>query len=267
MLFDYHVHSTCSGDGRVSIEDMCARAVEIGIGEIAFTEHVDNNPADLCYGTFDYSFYIAQIESARRKFDSLRILTGIEFGEPHMYPEQIQAIREWDLDVVLAVVHWVGDVIVAVDEFGDSDVGEMYDLYLDEVLKTAQVGGFDVLGHFDLVKRFGVKYAGPFRFESFKERIAAILEAMIERGIALEVNTSGLRQPCRETFPGLRTLKLYRELGGGLVTIGSDAHRIEQLGFGLEEGVSLIRAAGFDRIAVYRSRTPDLVALDALCRT
>ena len=249
------------------MEDMCARAVEIGIGEIAFTEHFDNNPADLCFGKFDYDSYISQIEAARARFDSLRILTGIEFGEPHMYPEQIQAVREWKLDVVLAVVHWVGDKIIAVDEFGDSDVESMYDRYFDEVLKTARVGGFDVLAHFDLMKRFGVKYAGPFRFESFRDRIAAILEAMIERGIALEMNTSGLRQPCRETFPGPGTLKLYRELGGELITIGSDAHRIEQLGFGLDEGMSLIRAAGFDRIAVYRSRTPELVALDAFCTT
>ena len=244
-LLDHHVHSTCSGDGKASIEDMCARAVELGISEIAFTEHVANNPADICYGTFDLDSYRLQIDAARSKFD-LTILTGIEFCEPHVYPDELQIARTWGLDIILGSVHWIGDAMISVDSFAGLDVIETYHRYFDEVLKTVQTGGFEILAHFDLVKRFGARYVGPFRLDPFKTQVRAILEVMIERGIAMELNTSGLRQPCAEMFPGREILELYRSLGGRLVTIGSDAHRTEQLGYGLEEGLSLLELVGLE---------------------
>lgn len=265
-MLDYHVHSTCSGDGKASVEQMCARAVELGICEIAFTEHVDNNPEDICYDKFDLDSFCRQTDLAQAKFgEALRIVKGAEFGEPHLYRRQLEELCDsGGLDFIMGAVHWVGDTIVAVDAFADSDVERLYYSYFDEVLKAVECGGFDVLAHFDLVKRFGVKYAGPFRLEPFREQIASILTVMIERGIALEVNTSGLRQPCAEPFPSLEILKLYRELGGELITVGSDAHRIEQLGFGLRQGLSLIRAAGFDAVALYHERKPRLIGADTL---
>jgi len=265
-LLDYHVHSTYSGDGKASVEQMCERAVELHITEIAFTEHLDHNPVDVSYGNFDVDSFCAQIDGARARFDGrLRILKGVEFGEPHLYQRQLEELRADNLfDFIMGAVHWVGDTIVAIDAFSRLDVGELYRLYFDEVLKAVESGGFDVLAHFDLVKRYGVKYAGPFRLEPFREQIASILAAMIEREIALEVNTSGLRQPCREPFPSFEILELYRQLGGDLITIGSDAHRIEQMGFGLHEGVEMIRAAGYNSVAVYHGGQPQLVAIDSL---
>ena len=240
-MLDYHVHSTCSGDGKASIDEMCARAVELGIREIAFTEHVVYNPADVCFGRFDLDRYRSEIDAARRKFD-LTILTGIEFCDPHVYPSELAIARTWGLDIIMGSVHWVGDAMISVDSFAGLDVMETYHRYFDEVLKAVQTGGFDVLAHFDLVKRFGARHVGPFRLQPFKGQVTAILEVMIERKIALELNTSGLRQPCGEMFPGRETLELYRKLGGRLVTIGSDSHRVEQLGYGLKEGLSLLRS-------------------------
>jgi histidinol-phosphatase (PHP family) len=262
MLLDYHVHTTCSGDGHVPMEGMCARAVELGISEIAFTEHFDNNPLDMCCGTFHLDVYRSQIDDARRAFDGrLRVYTGIEFGEPYMYPDMIEEVNTWGLDVILGSMHWIGDTIVAVDEFADSDIDAVYRGYFAEVLKMVEFGGFDAMAHFDLVKRFGVKYAGPFHFARYRDRIAAILEVMVRQGIALEVNTSGLRQPCKETFPSLETLRLYRDLGGEMVSIGSDSHWLEQLGFGLREGMDLIRQAGFQAITVFEQRQPRFVSI------
>ena len=246
-MLDYHVHSTCSGDGKATIDEMCSRAVELGIREIAFTEHVVYNPADICYRTFDLDLYRSRIEAARDKFGGLRILTGTEFCDPHVYPVQLGEAQSWGLDMILGSVHWVGDAMISVDSFTGLDVMETYHQYFDEVLKAVQTGGFDVLAHFDLVKRFGVRHL-PFSVEPLRKQIKAILEVMIGRGIALELNTSGLRQPCAETFPGRETLELYRSLGGELVTIGSDSHRTEQLGFGLKEGMALLQSVGLGRI-------------------
>ena len=242
---DYHVHSTCSGDGKATIDQMCARAVELGIREIAFTEHLVYNPADICYGTFNLDSYRSQIHAARGKFGGLTILTGLEFCDPHVYPDQLTEARSWGLDIILGSVHWVGDAMISVDSFAGLDVMKTYHQYFDEVLKAVETGGFDILAHFDLVKRFGARYVGPFELEPFRKQVRAILHVMIEKGIAMEVNTSGLRQPCAEMFPGREILELYRDLGGRLVTIGSDSHRTEQLGFGLKEGLALLRSLGF----------------------
>ncbi len=265
MLLDYHVHSTCSGDCPIPMGDMCARAVEIGITEICFTEHFDNHPLDMCFGMFSLERFRAELRTVRDDFcDRLTIRSGIEFGEPHLFTDKLAYANGWDLDVLLGSVHWVDDTIVALDQFADADMDLIYRAYFDELLKTVTHGGFDVMAHFDLVKRFGVKYAGPFDFPRYRDRIAAILEVMVRQGIALEVNTSGLRQPCKETFPGLETLKLYRDLGGELVTIGSDSHRIVQLGFGLSEGMDLIRQAGFPGITTYQKRQPLLITFDEI---
>ena len=249
-MLDYHVHSTCSGDGKATIDEMCARAVELGITEIAFTEHIVYNPADICYGTFDLDLYGSQIDAARRKFSGLRILTGIEFCDPHVYPGELEECRGWGMDLILGSVHWVGDAMISIDSFAGLDVMETYHRYFDELLKAVETGGFDILAHFDLVKRFGARYVGPFSLDPFKEQVGAILEVMIDRKIALELNTSGIRQPCAEMFPGREILELYRDLGGKLVAIGSDSHRTEQLGCGMEEGLSLLQSLGFSPLTI-----------------
>jgi len=257
-LIDYHVHSTHSGDGHVSIEEMCRVAVERGLAEIAFTDHVDNKPEDGSYGLFRAGAFCREVDECRTQFgDRLRILKGAELAEPHLYmPEIEDIIGEEQFDLLAGAIHWVGDDIVSVDRFGHLDVTALYNRYFDEVLRAVECADFDVLAHFDLVKRFGVKYLGPFTIEPYREQIEAILRTMIERRIALEVNTSGYRQPCGEPFPALETLRLYREFGGELITIGSDAHLGEHLGFGLEQGMDLIREAGFDSITLFRDRKP-----------
>jgi len=257
-LHDYHVHSTYSGDGKASIGAMCARAVELGIAEIAFTEHVDNNPLDQCFGRFDPDVFSREIDEAREQFgDGLHILKGVEVGEPHLYPNEVEELlTKHTFDLVIGAVHWVGDTIISVDAFSHLDVDALYHRYFDEVLRMAEQSDFDVLVHLDLVKRFGVKYLGPFQVAPFRDQVQAILRAIIRRGMALEVNTSGLRQPCEEPFPGREILALYRELGGHLITIGSDAHRSEDVGSGLAEAAELVWAAGFDSITTYRGRVP-----------
>lgn len=255
-MLDYHIHSTHSLDATASVAGMCARAIELGLAEIAFAEHVDNNPLDDCFGRFDPRAFSGEIEQAGRRFgDRLRILKGVELGEPHLYPREIgELLSRSAFEVVIGAVHWIGDTIISIDAFSHLDVEALYHRYFDEVLKTAEQSDIDVLAHIDLVKRFGVKYLGPFHVEPFRGQIEAVLRTIIRRGIALEVNTSGLRQPCREPFPGPEILALYRELGGHLVTMGSDAHTPEHLGSGLAEALEMIRAAGFESVTSYRAR-------------
>lgn len=241
---------------------MCRLAVERGIAEIAFSDHLDNNPDDDCYGLFDAARFCREVDECRERFgDRLTILKGAELGEPHLYPREIERIVGGErFDFLTGGIHWVGDAVVSVEsptgQTSRASQTALYRDYFDEVLRAVECANFHVLAHLDLVKRFGVKYAGPFSVEPYREQIEAILRTMIERGIALEVNTSGCRQPCGEPFPGIETLRLYREFGGELITVGSDAHLAEHLGFGLEAGLRMIREAGFDSITTYREGTP-----------
>lgn len=262
-LTDYHVHSSYSGDAEIPMEEMCRLAIERGIREIAFSDHLDNNPQDECYGLFRAADICREVDRCRDLFgDRLRILKGAEAGEPHLYVPQIaEILGDEPFDFITGGIHWVGDAVISVDIFSHLDVSALYHAYFGEVLRAVECANFDVLAHIDLVKRFGVKYVGPFNIEPYREEIEAILRTMIARGIALEVNTSGLRQPCGEPFPGIETLRLYREFGGELITVGSDAHWPDQLGFALEEGFDLIRAAGLDSITLFRDRVPSQISI------
>jgi histidinol-phosphatase (PHP family) len=122
------------------------------------------------------------------------------------------------------------------------------------LLRAAQSGLGDVLGHLDLVKRFGVRHYGPFEPAAFEEEIRAVLRAAIDGGMGLEINTSGLRQSPGEPYPALAVLQWYRELGGEILTLGSDTHHVNNLGAGLAEAMTLAQVAGFRAIATFEKR-------------
>jgi histidinol-phosphatase (PHP family) len=144
--------------------------------------------------------------------------------------------------------------------YGSSE-REAYEPYFEAVLGAVQTGLFDVLGHLDIVKRYGVRHHGPFSYDRYAEPIDAILRACVENGTGLEINTSGLRGLPKEPFPALPVVRRYRELGGEIVTVGSDAHRVDDLGQGIDAAVDLARAAGFDAIAFFEDRQPRWVPI------
>jgi histidinol-phosphatase (PHP family) len=113
-----------------------------------------------------------------------------------------------------------------------------------------------VIGHLDIVKRYGVQHYGPFDPGRYAEAIDAVLRACVDTGIGLEINTSGLRGPPRETFPTLPVLCRYRELGGEILTIGSDAHTAGDLARDIPQALDLAAAAGFRAIALFVDRQP-----------
>jgi histidinol-phosphatase (PHP family) len=135
-------------------------------------------------------------------------------------------------------------------------VREAYQPYLAEMRRAVESDLFDLIGHLDLVKRYGVRYYGPFAPSLFAAEVREILKLAVERGVGLEINTSGLRQAPRETYPGLEVLRWYRELGGQVLTVGSDAHSVKDLGKGIAEALGLAREAGFDAVTLFEKREP-----------
>jgi histidinol-phosphatase (PHP family) len=273
-MVDLHLHSTCSADGASDLAEYAHRAArravdqprEAGPVVLGFCEHVDFDPRDRAYDYLDVARYDHEFEAARRHADGVRFCQGVEITYQAALEDQIRAwlsARRWDY--VVASVHLVdyADGWAMVSEaravegyFAAHTEVEAYLPYFEEVLRAVRSRLGDVLGHLDLIKRYGVTHYGPFGPEDFEEEIRAVLRALVETGMGLEINTSGWRQAPAEPYPGLKTLRWYRELGGQLLTVGSDAHHVEQMGAGIPEALDLARAAGFRAVAAFEAGQP-----------
>lgn len=257
---DYHVHTRFSVDSHAQMEAMCRAAISRGINELAFTDHLDFGPVD-ALGPFPLSAYLSSIQRCRRRFGAeLDIRVGIEVGEPHIFAKQAaEVVSDGGLDLVLGSAHYADDMRAAwLEGFFEQPLAEAYTSYFRQVADVAAAGDFDVLSHLDLVKRdarkFGKAYNGP---GPYADLIRSALSAVVERGKGIELNTSPFRLGQPEPCPSLEILRWYRELGGEILTLGSDAHAPEEVGSHLELAIDVVKAAGFRRLATYKNRQVD----------
>lgn len=266
FLYDYHMHSNHSTDGSDNIYQLCSAAVRIGLREIAVTDHFEPTSWNQDYPEYSYEKYALDIEKARKIFNKkIKIKSAIELGQPHLYPEHtnnLLAAKEYDY--VIASAHKMADDT----DFGDliytSENVSSYCLkYLDELEALIKWNKFDCLAHFDLLKRYAANFNLKAGLVNYRERLETVLKMLVENGKGMEVNTSGLRQSAKECLPNLDILKIYRELGGEIVTIGSDAHNAQDVGKGVMEAVELIKDAGFRYISVFNNRKPSMISISS----
>jgi histidinol-phosphatase (PHP family) len=259
---DLHTHTRFSADSSASMEAMCRRAIELGLRQIAFTEHVDYVPADIGYGFFRPAAFLAEIARCRKLFgDRVTILAGVEVGELNRFrPQADELLASYPFDLVIGSLHWVDDDLVFESSYfwGRSEERAFRE-YFAAVEAMCRGGGFDVLGHLDVVKRYGYDIYGRADLSPFENDIRPILEAIIHHGIALEINTSTCRRPVNRTSPDALVLGWYREMGGERVTFGSDAHNLDDLAAGWEHATEMIRAAGFSHLTTFAGRVPQAV--------
>ncbi len=244
LALDLHIHSNNSCDSKATIDQMCQGAVAQGLQIVCFTEHVDMNPGDEGYGYFQYGKYSVEMELARQKYAGrLKILKGIEFSEPHVYPKEFEALTREKFDFVLGSVHWI-------EEFGaywaDDNrrlpgypLARFFDTYYHEVLKAVRFGGFDALAHLDFPKRYM-----PQKFEP-PDVLQEITTELVKKNIALELNSQPIRKGYREINPSTFICDLYSKSGGSRVTIGSDAHLPEDIGKSFDHLEAVIDAHDF----------------------
>ncbi|HCX65117.1 MAG TPA: histidinol-phosphatase [Eubacteriaceae bacterium] len=263
-LLDYHTHTNHSWDGSASIKDMCKSAVKRGVSEICFTDHLAVVESDPCYGWLDKDRYQKDIESNQALFDgTLTIKKGLEVGEPHLQKEDIAFYtKDPNLDFIIGSVHNIEQIDLT-QMIPQRSQKENYRLYFEELFKAVAFGDLDVIGHFDLLKRYDFDQNGPYSFAAYSDIITEILRKAVDRGIGLEINTSGFRSSCGEIFPSTAILKRYRELGGELLTVGSDAHDVIRIGENIPSVYALLERMGFRAVFSYEKRQP--VAVD-LCK-
>jgi histidinol-phosphatase (PHP family) len=261
---DGHVHSEWSWDARHgAMEATCARAVELGLGSVAFTEHLDLTPwtlspeelsprehlaslagpdGRLTPPRLDVTGYLAGIARCRDLFPQLRILSGIEAGEPHRHAAAVaEVLGAGTFDRVLGSLHCLpdGDGFVEPPSlYRRLPAPDVVRTYLAEV--TRLVSGdapFEVLAHIDYVARYWPERSGPFDPDRFEDAFREALHALARSGRALEVNTR------RRPYPQL--VRWGREEGGRTLTFGSDAHDPDAVAKGFTDAAGLAEACGF----------------------
>ena len=260
-LHDYHVHSSFSCDSKASMESLCRAAIDAGIAELGLSDHFDLHPLDPCSGHLDLDGWWDEFRRCQEIFaGELTLRSGVEVSEPHRYPRQVeQLLKSFPWDYSLGSLHWVGDECVFDSSYFNSTQDEVYRRDFKELERMVDEGEFDILAHFDVVKRYGFEFYGPFHPESYEDLIRPILSRLAGRGLALEVNTSTLRRSIQRPSPDATVLGWFLEQGGTMVTLGSDAHTPEHVGFALKEMLNLVAKAGFQGLAGYEQRKNTVV--------
>ncbi len=282
MYADYHIHTEFSDDSREPMENQVRRAIEIGLEEICFTEHVDygvkkdwdegeiewrggdgvnyDDSMKEPLANADYPVYFDKIRRMREEFaGQIRIKSGLEFGIQTITIPQYE--RLWsryadDLDFVLLSMHQVDNKEFWNQEFQRGKTQKEYnEAYYREILNVMrQFKHYSVLAHLDLIVRYDRNGVYPFR--ELRDIVSEILRTAISDGKGIELNTSSWHYGLADTQPSRDILRLYRDLGGRIITIGSDGHTTKYLGDHIREAQQILRGIGFTEICTFERMVP-----------
>ncbi|MFO7711151.1 MAG: histidinol-phosphatase [Candidatus Woesearchaeota archaeon] len=256
-MFDYHIHTNYTFDAQSTVDEYCQKACQLGIDELCFTNHQEDHPSlKLALTDEEWERHFQEVENAREKYPGLDLRVGVELG---YYPGDEEKLRrfteKFPFDYVLGSVHSVnGDMIAAPcinDVSLDVAIGISVE-YFDLVKKAISSGIFDAIGHIDLVKR----QIPGLPWEVYKDMLEECGELMKKHDVGFEVNTGGYRQPVGDPYPNSYGLSLFASQGIDKITLGSDAHRKEDLGDGFDEAIGLILSCGYDSVCSYDKRVP-----------
>lgn len=266
MYYDYHVHTCFSEDSNMNLEEACRAAIDKNITEMAITDHLDIDYPDRSIEfDLDYPAYSEAIEKTRERFlDKLNIIKGIEIGlQPHVLKECRQFLEDKDFQFIIASVHAAQKLDLHSGDFcKEKNKNTSYRGYLEEIyLCIKEFDQFHILGHIDLIRRYGDYKDRNMKYSDFGDVLDEIFKELKCRGKGLEINTSGYRYNLESTLPDLDLLIRYRELGGEILTIGSDAHTPYQLAEHFHLAHALAEKAGFKYLARFPNGKPEFVKL------
>lgn len=282
MLVDYHIHSEFSDDSITPMEEQVERAIELGIKEICFTDHVDygikkdwtedpllprivEDAADpssvrTLLTNVNYPEYFGKLLRMKKTYgDRITIRNGLEYGvQQHTIPQFEALVKQYDheLDFGLLSIHQVGDEEFWTGDFMRGKTQLEYNMgYYEEMREViSRFPHFDILAHVDSIARYDP--CGPIDFSCIKDILTDIFRLVIQGGKGIELNTSSWHYGLSDTTPSREILQLYRSLGGEIITIGSDAHTPKYVGDHISFGQSYLKELGFDKIYTYEKHRP-----------
>lgn len=245
--------------------NICKTSIDKGLEGICFTDHVDiDYPGNI--EVIDYEKYSSDIDDVILKFkNKIEIYKGIELGmQPHLSKENSLFSSKPDIDFVLGSIHVVDKKELYKSDFlkGRSNQAGIIAYFEDLKKSISSFNDFDSLGHIDVVRRYLINGEGDFQFDLYQDYIADILKSLISMNKGMEINTSGKRYGLTSFHPSTEILKLYKDLGGEIITVGSDAHRPEDLGYGFMEVLDLLKALGYRYYCIFKKRKPVFIRID-----
>jgi histidinol-phosphatase (PHP family) len=270
LPLDSHMHTNFSTDASPPIDLYAALAREQGLAELAITDHLDFDPDLANYAPEDFPRRERAVREAGERWEGR---PAIRFGVEITYQQEREAaIREYlkthRYDYVIGSVHTMSrlrdDRPEPIDRWAAGKTHrEASAPYWTELHAAIRSGLFDAIGHLDVVKRWLFRALGPFDYEAHADLYDAALHALLETGVALEVNSSGLRHKQKEAYPPPVVVERFRVLGGERVTAGTDVHKEESFGFGLLDVYESIESAGFRTLTFRRGGERVQIGLSA----
>ena len=280
ILGDYHLHSSISEDSDTPMEQQIEAGIAAGLKYMCFTEHMDRdflNPVNsevlrkyepdlyaegLKHRLFepDMDAYMEAVTSMREKYkDRIDVRFGIEYGlQPHLREHNEEFINSYPFDFVIGSQHLCDNMDVYYKEYFERySEKEAYRNYFEQLLENVTIfDNYDVLGHIDYVVRYGPNKNSNYRYSDYADVLEEILKQVIRRGKGIEINTGGYRSLENQPNPDASILKRYRELGGEIITFGSDAHKPAGIAYEFERARKLLVELKYEYYCVFKQRCP-----------
>lgn len=267
MLWDTHMHCYFSGDSEADPEDMIKAARASGLSGICFTDHLDYdfpfNPSGLF--ELDLQEYEREITALRDKYKEIfPVHYGIEIGiQPHLHEKLRDVIANGHYDQVICSSHTVDGMDLYYKDFYEGkEEHAAYLRYFESILENLDgFSEFDVYGHIDYVVRYGPNTNKFYSYDAYADVLDEILKRLIHMGKGIEINTGGFKYGLGHPNPCEDIIKRYRELGGEIITVGSDAHEPGHVAFDFAKVPLILREAGFTHFTVFQNRRPVFLPL------
>jgi histidinol-phosphatase (PHP family) len=266
-LLDYHIHSKLCGHGVGELEEYVRYAVQSGLPEMGFSEHIymywlpeARRDPELAMPESAFESYVAEVRRLQRAFPEIRLKMALEADYIVGHEaELLDVLRDYEWDYLIGSVHFIDGWGIDDDRykagFDRWDIDELYACYFDHVCRAAETGIYQVMGHLDLVKKFGHRPTG-----SLQELYRHTAQRLKAADVCIEVNTSGLRKPVAEMYPHPDVVKACFEAGVP-VTLGSDAHQPDRVADNALQAVAMLRDIGYTHIVRFDGRKRSKIAL------
>lgn len=257
-MFDCHMHTKFSTDSVMNAEDACEAAVKYGLKGIAFTDHLDiDYPGEESF-LIDFDQYFKDISDVQKTYsEKLKVLKAVEVGiQPHVLEDSLKIVNNYPFDYVLASIHVVDGIDPYRREYYmNKSKKEAYERYLNEIFFLIQhFKSFDMVGHFEYIIRYANYDNKSLRYADHSDLFDSIMKELIYQGRGFEVNTGTYRNPMPDVEYDVEVLKRYRQLGGELICLSSDAHRTEHIGMHFDFYTQMLRDAGFGYTVHFEDR-------------
>lgn len=264
---DIHMHTSFSGDSKAPMEDMILSSIDKGFDTICITEHMDIDypvSEDCPEGLFllDTDKYLERFNTLKQKYDvenggTINLLFGVELGlQPHLASTHSDYVNHHPFDFIIGSEHTTcaNDPYYPSFYEGRSEY-EAYCEYFEDIVRNLNVfSNIDTLGHLDYVVRYGPNKNSDYSYKKYADYIDAILKILVAKGIGLEVNSGGYKYGLGTPNPCKDVLLRYRELGGEIITIGSDAHDPSRIGADFDKVNALLIECNFKHYCVFKNR-------------